>query len=153
MTWCKSCETHNLFAEYFWCKMTRIDNKRGWHCASNHCINLSNADSGQVFVKNIWTKAILFQLVIYSNLPNSKGKKLEREGGVIGYLSWWLKISLWQRDRTQTASDWARGGDSKIHQRLAGTTQSGLPVILCQFLGSLLWKQWFVKNLTFLWKL
>ena len=56
-----------------------------------------------------WPKAILSKLVIYSNLPNSIGKKLERLGGVHGYLSWWLRISLWQRGRTQIASDYARG--------------------------------------------
>ena len=100
-----------------------------------------------------WAKAILSKLVIYSNLLNSTGKKLGRLGGVHGYLSWRLRISLWQRGRTQIASDYARGDYSKTHQWLAGRTQSGLPVILFQFRSSLLWKQWLVKNLTVLWKL
>ena len=36
--------------------------------------------------------------------------------------------------------DWARGGKCKTHLRRAGTTQSGIPVILCQFWSNLLWK-------------
>ena len=38
---------------------------------SNHCIDLSNPDSGQVLVKNIWQKTIPSKLVIHSNLLNS----------------------------------------------------------------------------------
>ena len=64
------------------------------------------------------TKAIPYKLAILSNLLNSTGKKLERQEAVYGYLSWWLKISLWQHCRTQIASDWVRGGDSKTRQRL-----------------------------------
>ena len=53
-------------------------------------------------------KTIICKLVILSNLLNSTGKKLERQEGVHGYLSWWLRASLWQRERTQIALDWAR---------------------------------------------
>ena len=71
-----------------------------------------------------WVKTILFKLVMFSNLLNSTGKKLERQDGVHGYLSCWLGTRLWHRDRTQIASDWARGGDSKTHQRLRYPSQS-----------------------------
>ena len=93
------------------------------------------------------------KLVIFSNLLNSTGKKLERQESVHGHLYWWLGASSW-RDRTQIALDWSRGGDSKTHQRLAATMKSGIQVILCQFWSSsLFWKQWYLKNLTVLWKL
>ena len=112
------------------------------NCVSNHCVNLSNVDSGQVLVKNVGQKSILSKLVIYSNLLNSTRKKLEWQEGVHGYLS----KDLWQCDRTQNC---VRGGDTKTNQRLAGTTQSGLPVILCQFWSSLLFEKsyCFVKAL------
>ena len=45
-------------------------------------------------------KSYSFQVVIYSNLLNSTGKKLEREGSVIGYYSWWFRISLWNQQAT-----------------------------------------------------
>ena len=48
-----------------------------------------------------WSKTILSKLVIYSNFLNSTEKKPERQEGVHEYLSWWLRTSLWQRDRTQ----------------------------------------------------
>ena len=58
-------------------------------------------------------------------------KETERQEGVHGYLSWWLGTSLWPCDKTKIASDWASGGESKTHQMLAGTTQGGIPIILC----------------------
>ena len=61
-----------------------------------------------------WIKTIPSKLVIFSNLLNSMGRKLEQQNGVHGYLSWWLGTRLWHCDRTQVASDWARGGDSKL---------------------------------------
>ena len=48
MTWRKSCDAQKFFAEFFWRKIPRIGNKRGWHCASDHCVNLSNADLEQI---------------------------------------------------------------------------------------------------------
>ena len=135
--------------QIFWgtqihCWMLLTQNAQNWKL----CLKSLECRLGTSLCQKHWAKAILSKLVIYSNLHNSTGKKLERQG----YLSWWLRTSLWQRDRTQIASDWARGGVSKTHQRLARTTPSGLPVILCQFRSSLLWKQWFAKNLTLLWR-
>ena len=45
------------------------------------------------------TKATLSMLAKYLNLLNSIGNKLERQGGIHGYFSWWLRKSLWQCDR------------------------------------------------------
>ena len=61
-----------------------------------------------------WIKTIPSKLVIFSNLLNSTGRKLEQQNGVDEYLSWWFGTSLWHYDRTQVASDWTRGGDSKL---------------------------------------
>ena len=47
------------------------------------------------------SKSYSFKLVIFSNLVNSTDKRLEQHEGVHGYLSWWLRTSLWQRDRSQ----------------------------------------------------
>ena len=127
-----------------------IGNKRDWHCleSMHQSLEYRLGSMSKTLGRNYF-----FQAGNISNLLNSTGKKLERLGGVHGYLSWRLRISLWQRGRTQIASDYARGDYSKTHQGLAGRTQSGLPVILFQFRSSLLWKQWLVKNLTVLWKL
>ena len=111
MSWRKSCEAHKFFTECFWRKMPRTGNKRGWHCASNHYVNLSNADSEQVFVKNIGQKLYFPSWEYIQTCLKLNKKGAWTAGGVHGYLSWWLRTSLWQHDRTQIAKlikDWPK---------------------------------------------
>ena len=96
--------------QIFWgtqirCWMLLTQNAHNWKL----CLKSLECRLGTSLCQKHCAKAILSKLVIYSNLLNSIGKKLERLGGVHGYLSWWLRISLWQRGRTQIASDYARG--------------------------------------------
>ena len=51
--------------------------------------------------------------------------------GVHGYLTWSIGTSLQHCDRTQIVSDWAKGGNSKTHQRMAGKAQGDILVIVC----------------------
>ena len=147
MTWCKSCEAQNAPDA----KCPNWQQQRLMLCLKTLHQSLECWLRTSLCQK-YRAKTILSKLITFSNLLNSTGKKLEWQEGVHGYLLCWLGTSLWHHNRTQIVSDWARVGDSKTHQRLAGTTQSGIPVILCKFWSNL-WKYWSVKNLTVLWKL
>ena len=122
MTWRKPCEAHKFWLNAFDAKFPNPQQKRLTLCMKSLHQSLECRLETSLCQKH-WAKTILSKLVIFSNLLNSTGKKLEQQEGIHGYLSWWLKTSLWHRDRTQIASDWARGGESKTHLWWAETTE------------------------------
>ena len=142
MTWHKSCVAHKFFVECFWRKMSESVTRE---------VDAVSQITASIFWMPTWDYS--FQAGNIFKLAQLNRK----ETWTAGECSWVslliLGASSW-RDRTQIALDWSRGGDSKTHQRLAATMKSGIQVILCQFWSSsLFWKQWYLKNLTVLWKL
>ena len=149
-----------------WLKLlTKTLSKSLWHDANlvRHATSLLNASDAkcpesatrEVDIVSQITASISRILTQDKYLSNTLGKKLF-------FPSWWyIQTCLTHQERnlngrrlpmgvfrddleqiydtTWQNTKYVRGGDTKTNQRLAGTRQSGLPVILCQLRNNLLW--------------
>ena len=85
MTRDKSCEAHKFLLNASDAKCPDRQQERLTLCLKSLDQSLECL-LGTSLCQKHWAKTILFKLVIFSNLLNSTGKKLEQQEGVHGYL-------------------------------------------------------------------